>query len=105
MSSLSTLLVQLFQVVLLKLNYESDNFKLKSYESKDGESESFKSKSYESKGILIFFPPFFNEYCFQGGESPVLLAPVALPPLGAACLPLRVLGAWGGPRVLCSSVS
>ncbi|XP_040852359.1 SUN domain-containing protein 1-like [Ochotona curzoniae] len=49
MSSLSTLLVQLFQVVLLKLNYESDNFKLKSYESKDGESESFKSKSYESK--------------------------------------------------------
>lgn len=60
MSSLSTLLVQLFQVVLLKLNYESDNFKLKSYESKDGESESFKSKSYESKGILIFFPPFFH---------------------------------------------
>ncbi|XP_017749627.1 PREDICTED: SUN domain-containing protein 1 isoform X5 [Rhinopithecus bieti] len=38
-----------FQVVLMKLNYESENYKLKTYESKDYESESFKSKSHESK--------------------------------------------------------
>lgn len=50
-SSLSSLLVQLFQVVLMKLNRESENYKLKSYESKDRESESYNSKSHESKGI------------------------------------------------------
>lgn len=50
-SSFSSFLVQLFQVVLMKLNYESENYKLKIYESKDCESESFKSKSHESKGI------------------------------------------------------
>uniref|UniRef100_A0A1D5QF08 Sad1 and UNC84 domain containing 1 n=1 Tax=Macaca mulatta TaxID=9544 RepID=A0A1D5QF08_MACMU len=49
-SSFSSFLVQLFQVVLMKLNYESENYKLKIYESKDCESESFKSKSHESKG-------------------------------------------------------
>ncbi|XP_077763585.1 SUN domain-containing protein 1 isoform X8 [Canis aureus] len=49
-SSLSSFLVQLFRVVLMKLNYESENSKLKSYESKDPESKSFKSKSHESKG-------------------------------------------------------
>ncbi|XP_030788262.1 SUN domain-containing protein 1 isoform X5 [Rhinopithecus roxellana] len=48
-SSFSSFLVQLFQVVLMKLNYESENYKLKTYESKDYESESFKSKSHESK--------------------------------------------------------
>ncbi|XP_054430318.1 SUN domain-containing protein 1 isoform X2 [Pteronotus mesoamericanus] len=48
-SSLSSLLVQLFRVVLMKLNYESENYKLKSYESKDRESESYKSESHESK--------------------------------------------------------
>uniref|UniRef100_A0A8C2W000 Sad1 and UNC84 domain containing 1 n=1 Tax=Chinchilla lanigera TaxID=34839 RepID=A0A8C2W000_CHILA len=48
-SSFSSFLVQLFQVVLMKLNYESDNYKLKNYESKDCESESYKSKSHESK--------------------------------------------------------
>ncbi|XP_008017101.3 SUN domain-containing protein 1 isoform X4 [Chlorocebus sabaeus] len=48
-SSFSSFLVQLFQVVLMKLNYESENYKLKIYESKDCESESFKSKSHESK--------------------------------------------------------
>ncbi|XP_070423392.1 SUN domain-containing protein 1 isoform X10 [Equus przewalskii] len=47
-SSFSSFLVQLFQVVLMKLNYESENYKLKSYESKDRESESYKSKSRES---------------------------------------------------------
>lgn len=47
-SSLSSVLVQLFRVVLMKLNYESENYKLKSYESKD-ESESYKSKSHESQ--------------------------------------------------------
>lgn len=50
-SSFSSFLVQLFQVVLMKLNYESENYKLKSYESKDRESESYKSKSRESTGI------------------------------------------------------
>ncbi|XP_076696364.1 SUN domain-containing protein 1 isoform X7 [Callospermophilus lateralis] len=49
-SSFSSLLVQLFQVVLMKLNYASENYKLKSYESKDYESESCKSKSHESRG-------------------------------------------------------
>nr|XP_055197009.1 SUN domain-containing protein 1 isoform X5 [Nyctereutes procyonoides] len=48
-SSLSSFLVQLFRVVLMKLNYESENSKLKSYESKDPESKSYKSKSHESK--------------------------------------------------------
>ncbi|XP_023569207.1 SUN domain-containing protein 1 isoform X1 [Octodon degus] len=48
-SSFSSLLVQLFQVVLMKLNYESDNYKSKNYESKDCESESYKSKSHEKK--------------------------------------------------------
>ncbi|XP_070270328.1 SUN domain-containing protein 1 isoform X5 [Myotis yumanensis] len=49
-SSFSSFLVQLFQVVLMKLNYESENSKLKSYESKDRESESFKSESHDSQG-------------------------------------------------------
>ncbi|KAL0608216.1 SUN domain-containing protein 1 [Plecturocebus cupreus] len=48
-SSFSSFLVQLFQVVLMKLNYESENYKLKSYELKDCDSESYKSKSHESK--------------------------------------------------------
>ncbi|XP_063090064.1 SUN domain-containing protein 1 isoform X6 [Cavia porcellus] len=48
-SSFSSFLVQLFQVVLMKLYCESNNYKLKSYESKDCESESYKSKSRESK--------------------------------------------------------
>ncbi|XP_030788264.1 SUN domain-containing protein 1 isoform X7 [Rhinopithecus roxellana] len=52
-SSFSSFLVQLFQVVLMKLNYESENYKLKTYESKDYESESFKSKSHESKGYFL----------------------------------------------------
>lgn len=50
-SSFSSVLVQLFRVVLMKLNYESENYKLKSYESKDRESENYKSKSHESQGI------------------------------------------------------
>ncbi|XP_064449555.1 SUN domain-containing protein 1 isoform X7 [Mirounga angustirostris] len=49
-SSLSSFLVQLFRMVLMKLSYESENYKLKSYESKDRESKSYKSKSHESKG-------------------------------------------------------
>lgn len=35
----------------MKLSLESENYKLKSYESKDRESESYNSKSHESKGI------------------------------------------------------
>ncbi|XP_058566991.1 SUN domain-containing protein 1 isoform X10 [Neofelis nebulosa] len=49
-SSLSSFLAHLFRVVLMKLNYESGNYKLKSYESKDRESKSYKSKSREPKG-------------------------------------------------------
>ncbi|XP_064152009.1 SUN domain-containing protein 1 isoform X4 [Loxodonta africana] len=49
-SSFSSFLIQLFQVVLMKLSYESENYKLKSYESKDWESKSYKSKSHESEG-------------------------------------------------------
>ncbi|XP_027730358.1 SUN domain-containing protein 1-like isoform X7 [Vombatus ursinus] len=48
-ASFSSLLVQLFQVVLMKLGYESENYKLKNYESKDCESKSCKTKSHESK--------------------------------------------------------
>uniref|UniRef100_A0A8C5LDW9 Sad1 and UNC84 domain containing 1 n=1 Tax=Jaculus jaculus TaxID=51337 RepID=A0A8C5LDW9_JACJA len=48
-SSFSSVLVQLFQVVLMKLNYESETYQLKSYESKDYESKSYESKSHESK--------------------------------------------------------
>ncbi|XP_036597242.1 SUN domain-containing protein 1 isoform X4 [Trichosurus vulpecula] len=48
-ASFSSLLVQLFQVVLMKLGYESENYKLKNYESKDCESKSYKTKSHESK--------------------------------------------------------
>ncbi|XP_061065099.1 SUN domain-containing protein 1 isoform X3 [Eubalaena glacialis] len=39
-ASFPSFLVQLFQVALMKLNYESENYKLKSYESKDRESKS-----------------------------------------------------------------
>ncbi|XP_078009036.1 SUN domain-containing protein 1 isoform X13 [Phascolarctos cinereus] len=48
-ASFSSLLVQLFQVVLMKLGYESENYKLKNYESRDCESKSYKTKSHESK--------------------------------------------------------
>nr|XP_020025232.1 SUN domain-containing protein 1 isoform X2 [Castor canadensis] len=48
-SSFSSFLVQLFQVVFMKLNHESENYKLKSYESK--ESESYESKNHESKAL------------------------------------------------------
>ncbi|XP_070219258.1 SUN domain-containing protein 1 isoform X2 [Bos mutus] len=41
-------LVQLFQVVLMKLNYASENYKLKSCESKSYESESHESKAHSS---------------------------------------------------------
>nr|XP_031327089.1 SUN domain-containing protein 1 isoform X6 [Camelus dromedarius] len=51
-SSFSSFLVQLFQVVLMKLNYESENYKLKSYESKDPESESHESKGKAASEAL-----------------------------------------------------
>ncbi|KAM4820779.1 SUN domain-containing protein 1 isoform 5-T5 [Thomomys bottae] len=49
-SSFSSILVQLFHVIFLKLSYEPENYKLKSYQSKDCESESYESKSHESTG-------------------------------------------------------
>lgn len=60
-SSFSSFLVQLFRVVLMKLNYESENSKLKSYESKDRESESYKSESHDSQGTSIHFFSFFHQ--------------------------------------------
>ncbi|XP_054991890.1 SUN domain-containing protein 1 isoform X2 [Sorex araneus] len=48
-TSLSAFLAQLFQVVLMKLNCESENDKLKSHELKTRESESTKSESHECK--------------------------------------------------------
>lgn len=60
-SSFSSFLVQLFRVVLMKLNYESESSKLKSYESKDRESESFKSESHDSQGTSIIFSLFFHQ--------------------------------------------
>ncbi|XP_054543127.1 SUN domain-containing protein 1 isoform X4 [Pan troglodytes] len=54
-SSFSSFLVQLFQVVLMKLSYESENYKLKTHESKDCESESYKSKSHESKAHASYY--------------------------------------------------
>ncbi|XP_053411915.1 SUN domain-containing protein 1 isoform X2 [Nycticebus coucang] len=54
-SSFSSFLVQLFQVVLMKLNYESENYKLKTDESKDCESKSYKSKSHELKAHPSYY--------------------------------------------------
>lgn len=48
-ASLSAFLAQLFHVILTKLSGESENYKLKSSESKAHESESYKSQSHESK--------------------------------------------------------
>ncbi|XP_061258383.1 SUN domain-containing protein 1 isoform X9 [Bos javanicus] len=47
-ASCASFLVQLFQVVLMKLNYASENYKLKSCESKSYESESHESKAHSS---------------------------------------------------------
>uniref|UniRef100_A0A8C2PKR1 SUN domain-containing protein n=1 Tax=Capra hircus TaxID=9925 RepID=A0A8C2PKR1_CAPHI len=47
-ASCAPFLVQLFQVVLMKLNYASENYRLKSCESKSYESESHESKAHSS---------------------------------------------------------
>ncbi|XP_045398880.1 SUN domain-containing protein 1 isoform X8 [Lemur catta] len=47
-SSFSTFLVQLFQVILMKLNYESEIYKLKSDESKSCKSKNHESKAHPS---------------------------------------------------------
>ncbi|XP_075383755.1 SUN domain-containing protein 1 isoform X3 [Tenrec ecaudatus] len=49
-ASLSSFLVQLFQVGLMKLSYKSETYRLKSYESKDGESESRDCKALARRG-------------------------------------------------------
>jgi hypothetical protein len=48
-SSFASFIVQLFQVVLMKLNFET--YKLKGYESRAYESQSYETKSHESEGI------------------------------------------------------
>uniref|UniRef100_A0A6I8N576 Sad1 and UNC84 domain containing 1 n=1 Tax=Ornithorhynchus anatinus TaxID=9258 RepID=A0A6I8N576_ORNAN len=49
-ATLTSLLFQLFQVVFLKLGYESGSYKLKSFQSNDYESNSYDLKSHELKG-------------------------------------------------------
>ncbi|XP_039767022.1 SUN domain-containing protein 1 isoform X2 [Ornithorhynchus anatinus] len=48
-ATLTSLLFQLFQVVFLKLGYESGSYKLKSFQSNDYESNSYDLKSHELK--------------------------------------------------------
>ncbi|KAM7142105.1 SUN domain-containing protein 1 isoform 2-T6 [Molossus nigricans] len=90
-SSLSSFLVQLFQVVLMKLNYESENYKLKSYESKDRESESYKSESHELKVL--------NGRGLRVNLYPSLLSP---PPTGDAARGTERLGAHAASQVQAS---
>eukprot|EP00072_Mus_musculus_P074893 XP_017176656.1 PREDICTED: SUN domain-containing protein 1 isoform X13 [Mus musculus] len=49
-SSFASFIVQLFQVVLMKLNFET--YKLKGYESRAYESQSYETKSHESEAHL-----------------------------------------------------
>ncbi|XP_040607178.1 SUN domain-containing protein 1 isoform X7 [Mesocricetus auratus] len=51
-SSFASFLVQLFQVVLMKLSFESETYKLKSYESRAYESQSYETKSHGSEAHL-----------------------------------------------------
>ncbi|XP_028611964.1 SUN domain-containing protein 1 isoform X6 [Grammomys surdaster] len=51
-SSLASFIVQLFQVVLMKLNFESETYKLKGYESRAYESQTYETKSHESEAHL-----------------------------------------------------
>ncbi|XP_021078249.1 SUN domain-containing protein 1 isoform X5 [Mus pahari] len=51
-SSFASFMVQLFQVVLMKLNFESETYKLKGYESRAYESQSYETKSHESEAHL-----------------------------------------------------
>nr|XP_034344987.1 SUN domain-containing protein 1 isoform X4 [Arvicanthis niloticus] len=49
-SSFASFIVQLFQVVLMKLSFESETYKLKGYESRAYESQTYETKSHESEG-------------------------------------------------------
>ncbi|XP_076417498.1 SUN domain-containing protein 1 isoform X26 [Peromyscus maniculatus bairdii] len=49
-SSFASFVVQLFQVVLMKLSFESETYKLKGYESRAYESQSYETKSHGSEG-------------------------------------------------------
>ncbi|XP_076417473.1 SUN domain-containing protein 1 isoform X6 [Peromyscus maniculatus bairdii] len=48
-SSFASFVVQLFQVVLMKLSFESETYKLKGYESRAYESQSYETKSHGSE--------------------------------------------------------
>ncbi|XP_076417478.1 SUN domain-containing protein 1 isoform X12 [Peromyscus maniculatus bairdii] len=52
-SSFASFVVQLFQVVLMKLSFESETYKLKGYESRAYESQSYETKSHGSEGDLL----------------------------------------------------
>ncbi|XP_036027428.1 SUN domain-containing protein 1 isoform X3 [Onychomys torridus] len=51
-SSFASFIVQLFQVVLMKLSFESETYKLKGYESRAYESQSYETKSHGSEAHL-----------------------------------------------------
>ncbi|XP_050019165.1 SUN domain-containing protein 1 isoform X3 [Alexandromys fortis] len=51
-SSFASFIVQLFQVVLMKLSFESETYKLKGYESRAYESQSYEIKSHGSEAHL-----------------------------------------------------
>ncbi|XP_031194328.1 SUN domain-containing protein 1 isoform X2 [Mastomys coucha] len=51
-SSFASFIVQLFQVVLMKLNFESETYRLKGCESRASESQSYETKSHESEAHL-----------------------------------------------------
>ncbi|XP_076417474.1 SUN domain-containing protein 1 isoform X8 [Peromyscus maniculatus bairdii] len=51
-SSFASFVVQLFQVVLMKLSFESETYKLKGYESRAYESQSYETKSHGSEAHL-----------------------------------------------------
>ncbi|XP_065779710.1 SUN domain-containing protein 1 isoform X4 [Muntiacus reevesi] len=98
-ASCASFLVQLFQVVLMKLNYESENYKLKSCESKDRESKSYESESHESKahsrhcGRMDARAPLTEDgHLHANGASLCHLSGQALRRAGAA--------GWRGSRTL-----
>lgn len=68
-SSFASFIVQLFQVVLMKLNFESETYKLKGYESRAYESQSYETKSHESEAHLGHGRMTAGELSRVDGES------------------------------------
>ncbi|CAO2630303.1 SUN domain-containing protein 1 [Lemmus lemmus] len=69
-SSFASFVVQLFQVVLMKLSFESETYKLKGYESRAYESQSYETKSHGSEAHLGHCGRITaGELCRVDGES------------------------------------